>query len=242
MDDAAASLAGVTPFADFAPEELAELLRQTQQRAYRADDVVFREGDPPAFVYYVVGGEVVLTLTSGDRRINVGRFTAGRLLGIQSLFDPGPQFVSAVTVIPTRLLAIPREPLLAVLRRHPDSIVRLAAVFARQIRWAALMVAEMQFLELPVRLAMRILDLAEAPVARRDSAGQITVKVTQRELSELTGATRVGVNRALKRLEHLGVIRLQRGRLTILDPQHLREMARHEPLPMILGIASGAPV
>lgn len=241
MDDAARLLSAGSPFTDFTPEELQELLRHAQQRAYRADEVIFREGDPPAFVYLIVSGEVILTLTSGDRRINVGRFTAGRLVGIQSIFDAGPQFVSAAAAAPTTLLAIPRDALLPLLRQHVESVFRLASVFARQIRWAALAVAEMQFLDLPVRLAKRLLDLAEERGAVRDASGHPTVKVTQKDLSELTGATRGGVNRALKRLEHLGVIRLHRGGITIVDPRHLRDMARHEPLPMILGIPSGAP-
>lgn len=240
MDDVVRLLSAVSPFTDFTSEELRELLRHTQQRAYRADEGIFREGDPPAFVYYIVSGEVILTLTSGDRRISVGRFTAGRLVGIQSIFDAGPQFTSAAAVTPTTLLAIPRDALLPLLRQHAESVFHLASVFARQIRWAALAVAEMQFLDLPVRLAKRLLDLAEDPAASRDASGHITVKVTQKDLSELTGATRGGVNRALKRLEHLGIIRLHRGGITILDPQHLREMARHSPLPMIFGMPSAA--
>jgi DNA-binding MarR family transcriptional regulator len=63
------------------------------------------------------------------------------------------------------------------------------------------------------------------------------VRITQKELSELAGATRGGVNRALKRLEHLGLIRTSRGTITISAPDRLRRLAEQEPLPMILGLA-----
>jgi CRP-like cAMP-binding protein len=236
MQDFAALLAAVPPFSDFSPEELEEVVRHVQRRTYRTEETVFREGDPPTFIYYVQSGEIILTITSEDRRISVGKFPAGRLLGIQAVFDEGPQFLSAAAVTPATLLAIPRVVLLPLLRRHPETTFHLASVFARQIRAATLAVAEMQFLDLSVRLAKRILELAEEAAGKQQSRGTATVRATQKKLSELTGATRGGVNRALKRLEHLGIIRINRGTVTILDPDRLRELARHEPLPMILGV------
>lgn len=237
MNQTTAPISAITqipPFTEFSQAELAELLPRVQRRTYRADETIFREGDPPAFIYYIVSGETNLTLTSEERRISVGKFAAGRLLGIQTIFDDGPHFLSATAVTPTTVLAVPRADLVGILRRHPDAVLKMAAIFATQIRSAALLVAEMQFLDLPVRLAKRILELADAAGPGRSGAA---VRVTQRELSELAGATRGGVNRALKRLEHLGLVRVSRGTITVVAPDRLRRLAQQEPLPMILGIA-----
>src|SRR5207302_560091 len=154
-----AAITQIPPFTEFSEAEMAELLPRVQRRSYRADETIFREGDPPAFIYYVVSGEINLTLTSEERRISVGKFSA-------------------------------------------------------------------------VRLAKRILELAEAAGPGRSAAA---VKVTQKELSELAGATRGGVNRALKRLEHLGLVKISRGTITVVAPDRLRRLAQQEPLPMILG-------
>ncbi len=227
----------IPPFSEFTEAELAELLPRVQRRAYRADETIFREGDPPAFIYYVLSGEINLTLTSEERRISVGKFTAGRLLGIQTIFDDGPYFMSATALTPTTVLAIPRTDLVGILRRHPDALLQMAAIFARQIRATAVLVAEMQFLELPVRLAKRILELAGETGPGPARAGATAVRVTQKELSELAGATRGGVNRALKRLEQLGMIRVSRGTITVASPDRLGRLAQQEPLPMILGMS-----
>ncbi len=230
-----APITQVPPFSGFTEAELADLLPRVQRRVYRAEETVFREGDPPAFIYYVLSGEINLTLTSEERRISVGKFTAGRLLGIQTIFDDGPYFTSATALTPTTVLAIPRTDLVEILRRHPDALLQMAAIFARQIRATAVLVAEMQFLELPVRLAKRILELAGEAGTEPAKAGATAVRVTQKELSELAGATRGGVNRALKRLEQLGMIRISRGTITVANPDRLRRLAQQEPLPMILG-------
>ena len=228
-------LIGVPLFAILSPDELQQLLAKVQRRTYRADEAIFREGDPPAFVYHILSGEVNLSLASEERRISLGQLVAGDLLGIMSIFDDGPQFLSATATIPTMVLAIPREEVLAILRGHPEMIFRMVAILSRQVRAAALLVADMQFVGLPVRLAKRILERAEQ-FASGDRE-PVDVKITQEELSELTGATRGGVNRALKRLEELGVIRTGRGRLTILALDRLQQVAQQGPLPMILSLS-----
>ncbi len=235
-----APITSVPPFSEFTEPELAKLLPRVQRRAYRTEETLFREGDPPAFVYYVQTGEINLTLTSQERRITVGKFASGRLVGIQTIFDDGPHFLSATALSPTTVLAVPRADLIEILRRHPDAVLKMAAIFARQIRAVAMLVAEMQFLDLPVRLAKRILELAEEGGAARSKLGGLAVRVTQKELSELAGATRGGVNRALKRLEQLGVIRVSRGSIIVAAPDRLRRLAQQEALPMILGLSQPA--
>jgi CRP-like cAMP-binding protein len=230
----APALAELPIFADLSSRELQDVLGRAQRRAYRADETIFREGDPPAFIYYILSGEVNLSLTSEDRRINVSRLGPGLLLALYSIFDDGPQFLSATTVAPTTVLAIPKSDVLSLLHQHPETILRLGAILTKQIRDAARVIAEMQFLDLPVLLAKRILELARRGGAV--SEGPVAVRITQEELSELTGATRGGVNRALKRLEQLGLVRTGRGRLTVLAPDRLEELARQGPLPVILSL------
>ena len=233
----AGGLAELPLFADLSSRELADVMARAQRRTYRADETIFREGDPPAFIYYIVSGVVNLSLTSEDRRITVSRLGPGLLLAIYSIFDDGPQFLSATTVAPTTVLAIPKADILTLLRQHPETILRLGGVLTKQIRDAARVIAEMQFLDLPVLLAKRILELAAQHGTPAAAGAPIAVRITQEELSELTGATRGGVNRALKRLEQLGMVRTGRGRLTVLAPDRLEELAGQGPLPVILSLA-----
>ncbi len=226
-------LADLPLFAGLSSRELQDVLGRAQRRTYRPDESIFREGDPPAFIYYILSGEVNLSLTSEDRRINVSRLGPGLLLAVYSIFDDGPQFLSATTVTPTTVLAIPKPDVLNLLRQHPETILRLGSILTRQIRDAARVIAEMQFLDLPVLLAKRILELARRGAT---GGGPVAVRITQEELSELTGATRGGVNRALKRLEQLGMVRTGRGRLLVLAPDRLEELAKQGPLPVILSL------
>lgn len=232
---AAQELAALPIFVEVPNRELEEMLTRAQRRTYRADETIFREGDPPSFLYYIINGEIGVSLTSDERRINIGRLGRGRLLGIHTIFDDGPQFVSGTALTQTTVLAIGKADLLAMLRRHPETLLRLGAVLAKQLRDAARVVAEMQFLDLPVLLAKRILELARR--AGMTGTGPFPVKITQEGLSELTGATRGGVNRALKRLEQLGMVETGRGRLVVLAPDKLEELSHQGPSPLILSLS-----
>jgi len=51
------------------------------------------------------------------------------------------------------------------------------------------------------------------------------LRLTQQELASLVGATRESVSRNLTKLEQEGVLRLGRGRITILDWRRLVKLA-----------------
>ncbi|HLE77200.1 MAG TPA: cyclic nucleotide-binding domain-containing protein [bacterium] len=70
-------LAALPIFVEVPNRELEEMLTRAQRRTYRADETIFREGDPPAFLYYIISGEIGVSLTSDDRRINVSRLGPG---------------------------------------------------------------------------------------------------------------------------------------------------------------------
>jgi len=53
-----------------------------------------------------------------------------------------------------------------------------------------------------------------------------TVELTQEELAQLAGTSRATVNRVLREEEKRGALRLDRGRVTVIDSDSLRRRAR----------------
>jgi CRP/FNR family transcriptional regulator, cyclic AMP receptor protein len=89
------------------------------------------------------------------------------------------------------------------------------------VRRADRLATDLVFLDLPSRVARRLLELAE------DSAGTSprTRRVTQTELANMVGGTRQSVNLALRTLEERGCIRLVGLTIELLDPDELRRRA-----------------
>jgi CRP-like cAMP-binding protein len=109
-------------------------------------------------------------------------------------------------------------------RATPELGLRLLATLVDQIRSKDDELAEVAFLDLPGRLAHKLLQLAERhgePVA---GGVRISVRVPQGELAAMTGSSRENVNRTLARFVTSGAVAIDRGSITILDPDALRAL------------------
>jgi CRP/FNR family cyclic AMP-dependent transcriptional regulator len=94
------------------------------------------------------------------------------------------------------------------------------------IRRADLLATELVFLDLPGRLARRLLELAEAHDGPPAGDGKLrTRRVTQTELANMVGGSRQSVNIALRSLERRGYVRLVGWTIELLDPTELRRRA-----------------
>jgi CRP-like cAMP-binding protein len=82
--------------------------------------------------------------------------------------------------------------------------------------------AEVAFLDITGRVAQKLLDLAESNGQLTADGVRIGMRLSQRALAGMVGASRENVNRALSRFGAGGAIRQDGGVITILDPAALR--------------------
>jgi len=58
--------------------------------------------------------------------------------------------------------------------------------------------------------------------AEGEEMHEVTIRMNQTDLAQLAGTSRESVSRFLAELERAGVVRSGRGRVTVLEPQKLR--------------------
>jgi CRP/FNR family transcriptional regulator len=61
-----------------------------------------------------------------------------------------------------------------------------------------------------------------AEEAAPDGRSGVTIRMTQADLAQLAGTSRESVSRFLATLERAGVVRVGRGRVTVVEPRRLR--------------------
>jgi CRP-like cAMP-binding protein len=108
------------------------------------------------------------------------------------------------------------------LHAHPAVMWRVITLLCAHIRRKDQAVADLAFHDIPGRVARKLLDLAAARGEPVESATSITLVLSQRTLAGLVGASRENVNRALSRFAAVDLIRLERGHITLLQPEMLR--------------------
>jgi CRP/FNR family transcriptional regulator len=98
-------------------------------------------------------------------------------------------------------------------------------VVVQQLRHCTDLVDELALLDIRSRVATRLLRLQEQAGSGNGRYEQETFNITQQQLANMTGATRESINKHLNALVDEGIIRVERGHITILDRGRLEEFS-----------------
>jgi CRP/FNR family transcriptional regulator, cyclic AMP receptor protein len=109
---------------------------------------------------------------------------------------------------------------------HPETAEQLLRVLARRLRRTIENRADLIFTDVPGRLATQLLRLAQQFGSQENGAIQVCHDLTPDELTQLVGASRQKVNRAVADFAHRGWIRLQGNSILILDSEGLMRRSR----------------
>jgi CRP/FNR family cyclic AMP-dependent transcriptional regulator len=214
------------------PSEFAQaLLQMAKLRPLQAGDALFLRDSPPCGLYALVAGAIRISGQSGQR--NDAReallvvLTPPQWFGEISVFDGSARTHHAHAAEPSTLLQVPHEELLAWLQAHPQHWRDLAVLMADKLRMAFVSMEEQTVLSAPLRLARRLVGMAQGYGQRtEDGSTQRVLAITQEELALMIGVSRQTTNQILNDLKERRVLRISRGELEILDLPALRALCQ----------------
>ena len=222
----------VALFAGFGAPEFESLEKCLVRRRYPAGQALFHMGDEGGSLHLIERGRVKVTIPSDSGEdLILAILGAGDLLGELSLFDGKPRSATVSALEETDTLCLRREELLALMRNRFDLVEKILEVLARRNRDTDRLLADRSFLDITSRLARKILDLGDAFGIREGGQVRIGVRVTQKDLASMIGATRESVNKQLKALRDQGLVRIRGGTIEILNRERLVRKARIVPNP-----------
>jgi CRP/FNR family transcriptional regulator, cyclic AMP receptor protein len=205
---AADELREIAFFAALDERALEDVARWLLARAYRPGEHIIDEGEEPPGMFFVVRGRVRLSRTAPDGREQVlAMVGAGENFNAVPLFDERPNPATARAMSPVRCLLLPRDALPALLRRHPDLALAALREMAEQLRDLVVLVEDLAFRSVRERLARQLLF----------EAAEGSAELTHQELAERAATVREIAGRALRQLAQEGLVRLERGRVVVLD-------------------------
>ena len=208
-------------FRGLAPATLDRIAALAVQRAYRRDEVVFSAGDPGDSLIGVISGRIRISAGNADgREIFLNIMVPGDTFGEIALLDGGTRTASATAMEPSELVSIRREPLFALLEREPKSALELLRLCGARLRWTSGLLEDANFLDMPARLAKRLLALAELHGEDRDTGR--AVRISQEELASFLGVSRQAVNEQLQEWKAKGWVAPGRGTVILHDAAALR--------------------
>lgn len=195
-------------------------------RSFPAGAALFHEREESDRVMFLVSGRVKVASTSDEGRERVLAFRGpGEVLGELSALDGRPRSASVLAIDDVQALVIPTADFRHFLERRPKVAFFLLRKLIARLREADRKRLEFGDTDTIGRVAARLTELAERYGSVTAAGVRIDLPITQEELASWVGSSREGVNKALRTLEQLGWIDVERRSITVLDGEELRRRA-----------------
>ncbi len=219
---AAELLARVPLLSDLEAGELERIAQVAIPRSFPKGARVFHEGDRSDACYVIREGEVRVTREHSDgRAIALATLGPGELVGELAMLDGGVRSASVEALTDIELLAVSAADMKGLLERNADITTKLVVALAQRLRETNERISRQSFQTVPSRVAGVLSQLVSADSAEPGRDG-VTIRMNQADLAQLAGTSRESVSRFLAILERAGVVRVGRGRVTVLEPPRLR--------------------
>jgi CRP-like cAMP-binding protein len=213
-------------FPELGPQERAVLVVRARMQNFAAGETIFLMGSKGDSMMAVLDGTVRISVSSPEgKEIILTIIQAGDMFGEIALLDGKERTADAHAMTECTLAVLERCDVLSFLEHHPSGWPRLVDLLCARLRHSDQQIAEMAFLQLPVRLAkvlLRMADMAAGPAGARSGA---RIRLTQRELGNIVGMTRESVNKCLREWQRKGIIRIEDSAIIIAKRPALQNVA-----------------
>ncbi|MGD9697329.1 MAG: Crp/Fnr family transcriptional regulator [Thermoleophilia bacterium] len=246
MDLAAAAGSGTPPvdrtwcltevdiFRDLSDTEMAAIAAAAPMKTYAAGEMLYSPHNPVEALFILKNGRVRIFRVSTDgRALTTAIMTPGTIFGEmvligQRMYDNFAEALDEATVC-----VMSRADVYRLLLADPRIAARITEVLGSRLAEMERRLSDSVFKTVPQRIAATLATLAgEQPRPGALWAGPLgrgpQVALTHEQIAALVGTSRETATKVLGEFAGRGVIRLGRGRITVLDPDAIRREAGND--------------
>ncbi len=209
------TLRGMPLFAELDEPAMFSLAGAAEQSLSRGATIV-RANEPARSVYLIrEGGVKESQITPEGKEVILALHGPGDLFGELEQFHGNQVTATCTTLLPSKILVIPREDWEKLLAEHPQLQRGLMQQMARRIEDAWRLVRMLSRYTTEARLKSVLLLLAERWGQPREEGIEVALDLTHRTLADLAGASREKVTRAIGVLQQKGLVKVIKRRLVV---------------------------
>jgi CRP/FNR family cyclic AMP-dependent transcriptional regulator len=214
-------------FGELRSAEFEEVVALARPRRFKPREVVIRQGERGDSVFIIQVGYLKVFVSGANGTLTMlGVMGPGEVFGELSLLDGGPRSATVMAMTQGETLVIDRAAFLKLVEDRPRVAIGIMDLLARRLRRMSERSDDLSGLRVANRLAKQLLFLAENHSHRLGpSRLRLAVRMSQRELGELVGATRESVNKHLRAWQEEEILAADGGFLAITNLELLRAIA-----------------
>jgi CRP-like cAMP-binding protein len=224
-------LTEVDIFRDLNAAEMAAIAAAAPMKTYAAGEMLYSPHNPVEALFILKNGRVRIFRVSADgRALTTAIMTPGTIFGEmvligQRMYDNFAEALDEATVC-----VMSRDDVYRLLLADPRIAARITEVLGARLAEMERRLTDSVFKTVPQRIAATLATLAgEKPRPGSRWAGSLgrgpQIALTHEQIAALVGTSRETATKVLGEFAGRGVIRLGRGRITVLDPNAIRREA-----------------
>jgi CRP/FNR family cyclic AMP-dependent transcriptional regulator len=205
------------------------LVARSRIRSCTAGEMIFLMGSPGDRMMAVLSGTVRISMPSSEgKELLLAVLFPGEFFGEIALLDGKQRTADATAMTACRLAILDRREILSFLERYPSAWPNIINVLCDRLRKTNEHIAELALMPFPARLARVLLRLEAADGGAPTGRTSRQIRLSQRELGNIVGATRESVNKCLRHWQRVGVIGMKGSTITIVNLSALQDLAERD--------------
>jgi CRP-like cAMP-binding protein len=181
-------------------------------------------------MFIVVSGSLKVSVLSAEgKEISFVVLRQGDYFGELSMIDGRRRSATVTAIQNSELLVLGHAEYQRLLSEHPHTatkfLTRMLLTLANRIRATDELYQDSVFLDVSSRLAKFLLSVSVEDNNASHGQRQLDVKLSQYELGTMVNASRESVNKQLREWESQGILDVDKGKITLLNPLLLQQKA-----------------
>ncbi|MDJ0345382.1 Crp/Fnr family transcriptional regulator [Streptomyces sp. H10-C2] len=225
-DDRTWCIAEVDIFCDLSEPEMDVIAAAAPMKTYTAGEILYSPHQPSETLFMLKRGRIRIFRVSADGRalttaiVSPGTIFGEMVLLGQRMYDNFAEALDEVIVCVMSRTDVRRH-LLADAR----IATRITEILGRRLTEIEQRLSDSVFKNVPQRIATTLTTLAAEGRPRPLSPRKPQIALTHQQIAALAGTSRETTTKVLRDLADRGLLRLARGRITVLDPERLKDEA-----------------
>lgn len=184
-------------------------------------NIIFYQGDQPDRIYFIKKGFVKLYKMSEEGKDTViYLYGPGSILGVRALTSQDERLRhSAEAITDAEIITMGRREYLSLALEHPEYLLDLLHVFIERLNYTERKLEGFILTDATARVANFLADCAYR------FGSVIPLPLTHQRIADFVGSFRETVTVALNRLQKEKILKVERGKITILNLKKLNEQA-----------------
>ena len=205
-------------------EDIQWLEGHARMRKLRRGEPVFLPNQASEGVLLVAEGRVRICHVTPEGKQSILNFIdRNEIFGELSIFDSSQQNEYAEAAENTTLVWIPKEAMVAVVKKYPEIAFRVTKVIGMRRQRIERRLKNLLFRSNRERIIHLLLELVEKYGRATENGLELSIRLSHQEMAGIIGSTRETVTVVLGQLQSEGLVKIARRRISILNLPALAE-------------------